>query len=143
MLHPRLPPCHGNQLGPPGLMVPPSHRRAVASRYSNNRPLCPRITHSFLWRGGQFAFLCCPCIRESVRPGAVMSARLLPPQFLACSRSVLMPHQVVMAFQLLWHSFPDVLQGFFFFIPSAHYQCCKKHGEYLKSSEVHSRPGML
>lgn len=82
------------------------------TRYSSCRPLCRGITDSFQWKGGS---VCFSLIYLSVRPSAVMSARPLPPRFLACSLSVLMPHQVVMAFHFLQHSFLHLLRAFFFF----------------------------
>lgn len=97
----------------------------VASACFNNNVyvqtiLCPGITHRFLWRVSLFLFfLFCPYIHDSIYPSSVMSASSVS----GCSQSVLMAHQVVMAFKFSLHSFLYVPKCVF--VCSTHWLCCK------------------
>lgn len=85
--------------------------------------VCPNNTlskdYSLFSLESQFVLLFCPYIHDSIYPSSVMSAFSL--HVSCCSQSVLMAHQVVMAFQLLQHSFLYVPRGDLFFSSV----CCK------------------
>lgn len=101
----------------------------VASRCFSNACACPNNTlskdYSLFSLESRFVFLFCPYMHDSIYPSSVMSAFSL--HVSGCSQPVLMAHQVVMAFQLLQHSFLHVLRGvlfFFLFSSPLHFQHC-------------------